>query len=497
MAQDQRFLADRVVISGPPAQIAHLEKETILKNMIARHIGTELTPIPQRGELPSVYAHNGKAWQKSNLEGGHSYKSFQAYRHSKGVLTRSYNFSQAEGDVRHKLKTMLNKPNELNMTGFDIAPDHIVKHNLTGGHPVGSPWKIPARTLIAGDEAAKLFSTQPFWQTIGCEGRAGFKPKGAGVTIVIMDTAPALDKINPTLVDYYIALREPGDEALPIIEPDAILTERYCLPRATPVTYERPGDDDIEAQVMVPYHGLLIASLIREIAPKATIILLEVLNDDGETTGSNLTEAMDFVLFLREKQVLTNGKRLVNDKLVYNLSLGIPRTMAEEAEATYLLEACQRICESGALIVAAAGNDSYYLHPRNPEEPSAYGYFHESEPTFQQIIAVSATGPRSGEYALYSNQGNLAAPGMDLLMDTGTTHSFDKDGISYDYRYVYWAGTSFATPLVAGVTALLLEAGVAPTDIKQRLWTNANQPQRWNDVPEINVSRTLQSLKAM
>ena len=71
-------------------------------------------------------------------------------------------------------------------------------------------------------------------------------------------------------------------------------------------------------------------------------------------------------------------------------------------------------------------------------------------------------------------------------MDTGDSRA------SGGSRFIYWAGTSFATPLVSATAALLLSAGVAPAQVKQRLWEhNTLQPKTWDQVPQLFIKDRL------
>ena len=507
-SQSPHFIPGRVVVTAPPEVLDKLEQHTDRQGHVGQHLGTALKPAPVHPTAPHIYAYQGQTWQKVTPEiksDGSTTASetalntaYQHHKRQRPAQSRRYSFDPTHtstAEVSQKLSALLNNHNPMGITGFDIVPDHLVTQSYGGGeHSGGSPWKVPARTGVADPtthaEPENLFKAQSCWQTIGATERSGFAHKGEGVTVAILDTAPDLARIDHGLVDYVITMKAGGgefDQPLPKM-PALNLKKLYTMHRVNPTMPTPPGGADVEAGLMEPYHGMLIASLIRELAPAASIVLVEVLNDRGETTGSNIVEALDYVQFLRDHQATVKGQRIVQDKLVFNLSLGLPRSLSEDVEAVYLLEACQRMAEVGAVMVAAAGNDSYYMHPSNPEEPAAYGYFCDNKTAYDQVIAVSATGPDATEYALYSNQGNLAAPGMDLLMDTGDPAN------PAQARYIYWAGTSFATPLVTASVALLLGAGVPAKEVKQHLWEGATQPQRWPGVATLHLGRSLQNL---
>lgn len=107
------------------------------------------------------------------------------------------------------------------------------------------------------------------------------------------------------------------------------------------------------------------------------------------------------------------------------------RTVVREAEA------------AGVIIVAAAGNNSTFASPVGPGYPAAYT-------EFQNVIAVGAS-TQSGTAAPYSNPGpavDIAAPGDGIV---GTR----RTDLGFPAPYGTWQGTSFATPLVAGLFALI------------------------------------------
>lgn len=506
--RNRRYLADQVVITAPQTHLnyllSHLKvsenynpnltgkygRSTAGTPKVAVSDGKTLTPAHLRLPTDTEFFKTSEDAPPNPVNEQELYESFRHFHSRQEIVSRPFQINRLQrptSQVAYEISTALNSPNPAGVSGFDVSPDHLVIGSWV--QPGLSPWEIPARSSGYNlRQGRHHLADQSLWKQIGARNRKNFKHKGEGTTIVIIDAAPDPGHLNPQLVDFYISMLAPGSEVEVVDESNKVdLKEIYNLGRIHPQPLQRPGLGDIEAGVVEKYHGALIASLVRQLAPAAGIVLLEVLNHQGFTTGSNLTEAMDYLLFLRAAKVTdSNGRRLVEDNFVLNLSLGISRSLAEEAEAIYLLEACQRACQAGAIIVAAAGNDSFYLHSRNPEEPAAYGFYGDSFAAFQQVIAVSATTGHTGETALYSNQGNLAAPGLDLLMDTGDSRA------SGGSRFIYWAGTSFATPLVSATVALLLSAGVKADQVKQRLWEqNTLQPKTWDQVPQLFIKDKL------
>ncbi|MBZ0263486.1 S8 family serine peptidase, partial [bacterium] len=105
----------------------------------------------------------------------------------------------------------------------------------------------------------------------------------------------------------------------------------------------------------------------------------------------------------------------------------------------------------GVTLIAAAGNSGWQYE----YYPAAY----------ESVIAVSATDTEDQLWNA-SNRGywvDIAAPGVDI---------FSTEINSYDYQ----SGTSMATPLVAGVAALVLstEPGLSPQAVRARLTQGTN-----------------------
>ncbi len=125
-----------------------------------------------------------------------------------------------------------------------------------------------------------------------------------------------------------------------------------------------------------------------------------------------------------------------NPAKVLNLSLG----GSGSCSAT-LQNAITSANSAGAVVVVAAGNSGLSLNTNNFQPANCSG-----------VITVAATSS-GGNRASYSNYGSsveISAPGNSVLstLNSGTTAPAADS-------YVYYSGTSMATPHVAGVVSLM------------------------------------------
>ena len=260
-------------------------------------------------------------------------------------------------------------------------------------------------------------------------------------------------------------------------------------------------------------HGLFVASVVHATAPWARIRLLRVLNNFGvgslhaliialasliqskrpeEPLVVNLSlgmlpplEQLRDIWFgfaidglpgcpeNKDLQFLPGGRPLSRADLhqlvahkdpVVTTNLDLLHEPLRQLMATLLAHNC--------LVVAAAGNDSVFRgvprHPRwGPRLPALY----------DQVLGVAADTARPGSPARYSNRGETpTAPVRDAVATLGG--DLAADGLSpsggvigvysseqfppllppaapplNDTGWAEWAGTSFATPIMSGVTA--------------------------------------------
>ena len=165
-------------------------------------------------------------------------------------------------------------------------------------------------------------------------------------------------------------------------------------------------------------HGTAVAGIILQVAPKATILPLRVLNADGKGDLSNVVKAID--------QAILSGAQIIN------LSLGsIESDLALNQEIAYAKS-------KGVYVLAAAGNNGkdadYPAKNSSQENVSGYLFGIGSIDSNETLSSFTSRGEGVVAYA----------PGEQLYT------------LLPNNRVGYATGTSFATPLVTGAFALAM-----------------------------------------
>ncbi len=340
---------------------------------------------------------------------------------------------------------------EINEAGkvLDVAAD---PNYITGPVPFsigGSPFSIggsPAGGPSAPADPA-LFSQQWAFQMleVGDFRDPALAQTGAGVLVAIFDTSPFEDipDGNWNAVRSY--------QGVP-----------FRVSHPNPAPPDTPGT---QGYADVRDHGLFAAGLVHAVAPESELHLIRVLNEKGRGDLFTLSQALN--QFVQQTLVERGGSL---GGTVLNLSLGVvhPEDLAaaglasNEQAVEALLTPLQVARALGAVVVAAAGNGSNGSQVVAAEYPAGY----------PEVIGVAGVKPGQ-QRSCFSNAGDVAAPAGDggdactpaVVLDCSgdcpnalvSWTSLSPTGFSY------WAGTSFATPLVSGEAALRLEKDKAAT----------------------------------
>lgn len=219
--------------------------------------------------------------------------------------------------------------------------------------------------------------------------------------------------------------------------------------RISDLSYNSESDQIGKQYVVDDYgHGSHVSGIIASsiwtsggitasgVAPEAEILAIKANSEEGYFESVSLLRGINYAV--------DNGADVIN------MSLGrIYYAGPDEAEHQTIIDAV----DSGVTIIASAGNDSI----DHAGFPASY----------PEVIAVSSTGQNYRFDSRYSNYGpeiDVAAPGTDIY--------------SIDYlseNPIKMTGTSMASPVVAGVAALVVSQNptYTPADVRTALLGSA------------------------
>ena len=260
------------------------------------------------------------------------------------------------------------------------------------------------------------------------DGQYTYRYTGKGVRIYVVDTGIEGDH------------EELKNRLLPGF---SVFSERSAL---------QPGWDSAED---ANAHGLHVASLAAGthvgIAKDARVVPVKAISSSS-TAVSQLLVALEWIL--EQEQAHENGRAVIN------MSFGLQRSNAEgQSLLEYWLEGGERegfkgvddlrvedlltqLADEGVVLIAAAGNKSENkaTYVREEHYPA---YFH-----FLDALLVVGNLESPTRIHESSMEGEIYAPGTNVW-GAWVSHG------QYQYKLMY--GTSMASPLVAGVAALVLE----------------------------------------
>ncbi|HEX2062823.1 MAG TPA: S8 family serine peptidase, partial [Acidimicrobiales bacterium] len=209
-------------------------------------------------------------------------------------------------------------------------------------------------------------------------------------------------------------------------------------------------------------HGTHVAGIVagqgdgnaahRGVAPGGTLVGVKVLDSAGSGTSTAVISGVDFCI--------TN--RAAHNIRVLNLSLG---SSGSSDGADAMSVAVNRAFANGLLPVVAAGNDG--PDPYTLGSPGAAG-------DALTVCSLADTGEKGFFMSWFSSRG----PTFDgrLKPDVcGPGHRITAPGAGSGSGYVIYYGTSMATPFVAGVAVLMLDAApeATPATLEEALTATA------------------------
>jgi len=216
------------------------------------------------------------------------------------------------------------------------------------------------------------------------------------------------------------------------------------------------------------------------LATGARVLALQVLDQDGDGSMSDVMAALDWLL--------TYGSYF--DIRVVNLSLG--KGISESNDADPLVIAVENLWDAGVVVVVAAGNEGFsgsmtVTSPGNSRKVITVGSLTDNatgaDYSDDYVSTFSSTGPTIGDYVL---KPDLLAPGNRIV---ATIPADSQLAIALPDRiqncvtakcssiYLEMSGTSMSTPIVSAAAALLLDKdpSLTPATVKARLMRSATK----------------------
>lgn len=188
------------------------------------------------------------------------------------------------------------------------------------------------------------------------------------------------------------------------------------------------------------------------IAPKANILPIKALDENGSGNTSDIIKAISWAIETKDQY---------NTKII-NLSLGSP--VNNPCSKDPLCKATKEATDNGLVVVVAAGNSGpskkSILSPGISPNVITVGAVDDKRTpntSDDTIASFSSRGPTKEGL----NKPDIVAPGVNIMSLSNTKQN----------GYTSLSGTSMATPVISGAIALLLEkeSNLSPDEIKRRL----------------------------
>lgn len=405
-------------------------------------------------------------------------------------------------------------PRTTTVLGDAIAPSELPAFRirvaslnwLIGGTPQGTGGGGPGARpyILPTSEASSVNSrsttpTAPWTFTVLANIEPPSSRSNRDVIVAVLDTVQRPGKLRQAY-DRWVALQPSGSEhaLLKLLVTDE--TGAFAVgPTApldvllSPTDIVVDTDDTVitDHDYLMPDHGLFVAGIIRSLAQdrRVRIKMIETLGAFGLGTSESIARGFRQLLELRKENL---GVPIVAN---CSLMLLVPSADAKALETAnarsgdlkelqvqdaadmslFVKAICDQLAKDDVVIVAAAGNDSdndpdpnYHFPARYPAAfPSVVGVGSVTANSFKPTVYSNiADAPNSDGYATIGGDVTASVP-PESAPTTGLLgvylHETTPAGTGYnDTGWARWAGTSFATPVIAGILADRISKGDSP-----------------------------------
>jgi serine protease AprX len=217
-------------------------------------------------------------------------------------------------------------------------------------------------------------------------------------------------------------------------------------------------------------------------APKAILVGVKVLDKLGSGSLETVMQGVEWCIQYNENPANANKKIDI-----ISMSLGsTAQDLGDNDNADPMVQVVEKAWEAGIVVCVAAGNDGPTMNTI------------ASPGISDLVITVGALddkntidGRMDDQVASFSSRGttiygltkpDILAPGVNIISLRSPNSYLDKlqKSSRVDNDYFTLSGTSMATPICAGVVALMLENNptLSPNDVKNKLKSGTDI---WND----------------
>lgn len=261
-------------------------------------------------------------------------------------------------------------------------------------------------------------------------------------------------KIGLTGENVTVAVMDTG--IVPHLDFDSrILVFKDCINQKN-MLYDDNGHGTHVAGIIAGSGKLSQSRCYQGIAPKANLIIIKVLDKNGNGNTANVLSGVDWLLRNKEKYRV----RLLN------ISVGMLKS-AGGKEKKELLDAVEAVWDAGIMVVTAAGNNG-------PKENSV-----TIPGISRKVLTVGSMDDRMDQTGTYIGRDGYSGAGPtdccimkpEILAPGTNVVSCSADGRNYTKK----SGTSMAAPVVTGALALAFEHSpeLSPAEMKLRLYESA------------------------